>query len=189
VWVDSISNQKQEQCTPIICASELGCNLFILLLLLRRFGPFSGHGHPVAGISRQLSFYEVRVSAPSPALNQEGRCLSLFVPHLAQKLSGMDGPTCSLAAAGTAFQFSGAHKFPTRRKTPSTTWRYQRGRLRRFKLICVPKPHHVLHLTLRLLMSYTYIYIYIYIYMEHLFLMFLDHTQRRSTVGRTPLDE
>ena len=42
--------------------------------------------------------------------------------------------------------------------------------------------HHFLHvsrirvksLTLRLLMSY--IYIYIYIYMEHLFLMFLDHT-------------
>ena len=44
-------------------------------------------------------------------------------------------------------------------------------------------------LTLRLLMSYIYIYIYIYIYMEHLFLMFLDHTQRRTTVGRTPLDE
>jgi len=36
-------------------------------------------------------------------------------------------------------------------------------------------------LTLRLLVSY--------IYMEQLFLMFLDHTQRRSTVGRTPLDE
>jgi hypothetical protein len=36
-------------------------------------------------------------------------------------------------------------------------------------------------LTLRLLMSY--------LYMEHLFLMFLDHTQRRITVGRTPLDE
>ena len=44
-------------------------------------------------------------------------------------------------------------------------------------------------LTIRLLMSYIYIYIYIYIYMEHLFLMFLDHTQRRTTVGRTPLDE
>ena len=28
-----------------------------------------------------------------------------------------------------------------------------------------------------------------YTYMERLFLMFLDHTQRRSTVGRTPLDE
>ena len=49
--------------------------------------------------------------------------------------------------------------------------------------------HHFLHvsrirvksLTLRLLMSH--------IYMERLFLMFLDHTQRRSTVGRTPLDE
>ena len=32
-------------------------------------------------------------------------------------------------------------------------------------------------------------YIYIYIYMEHPFLMFLDHTQRRSKVGRTPLYE
>jgi hypothetical protein len=49
--------------------------------------------------------------------------------------------------------------------------------------------HHFLHvsrirvksLTLRLLMSYTY--------MEHPFLMFLDHTQRSTTVGRTPLDE
>ena len=39
----------------------------------------------------------------------------------------------------------------------------------------------IIPLTLRLLMSY--------IYMEHLFLMFLDHTQRRTTVGRTPLDE
>jgi len=39
----------------------------------------------------------------------------------------------------------------------------------------------VIVLTLRRLMSY--------IYMEHPFLMFLDHTQRRSTVGRTPLDE
>ena len=48
-------------------------------------------------------------------------------------------------------------------------------------------------LTLRRLMScvyiYIYIYIYIYTYMEHPFLMFLDHTQRRTTVGRTPLDE
>ena len=28
-----------------------------------------------------------------------------------------------------------------------------------------------------------------YIYMEHLFLMFLDHTRRRTTVGRIPVDE
>ena len=49
--------------------------------------------------------------------------------------------------------------------------------------------HHFLHvsrirvklLTFRRLMSY--------IYMEHPFLMFLDHTQRRNTVGRAPLDE
>ena len=56
-------------------------------------------------------------------------------------------------------------------------------------LLALLGAHHFLHvsrirvklLTLRLLMSY--------IYMEYLFLMFLDHTQRRSTVGRTPLDE
>jgi len=56
-------------------------------------------------------------------------------------------------------------------------------------LLAILGAHHFLHvrrirvklLTLRVLMSY--------IYMEHLFLMFLDHTQRRSTVGRTPLDE
>jgi hypothetical protein len=37
-------------------------------------------------------------------------------------------------------------------------------------------------------MSYIYIYIYIYIYGVHNF-KFLDHTRRRSTVDRTPLDE
>jgi len=60
-------------------------------------------------------------------------------------------------------------------------------------LLALLGAHHFLHvsrirvksLTIKLLMSY----IYKYIYMEHLFLMFLDHTQRRSTVGRTPLDE
>jgi hypothetical protein len=36
---------------------------------------------------------------------------------------------------------------------------------------------------------YIYVYIYICIYMECIFLMFLDRTQRRTTVGRTPLDE
>ena len=56
-------------------------------------------------------------------------------------------------------------------------------------LLALLGAHHFLHvsrirvksLTLRLLMSC--------IYTEHLFLMFLDHTQRRSTAGRTPLDE
>ena len=59
-------------------------------------------------------------------------------------------------------------------------------------LLALLGDHHFLHvsrirvklLTFRLLMSYIYMY-----YMEHPFLMFLDHTQRRSTVGRTPLDE
>ena len=56
-------------------------------------------------------------------------------------------------------------------------------------LLALLGAHHFLHvsrirvklLTFKLLMSY--------IYMGHPFLMFLDHTQRRSTVGRTPLDE
>ena len=56
-------------------------------------------------------------------------------------------------------------------------------------LLALLRAHHFLHvsrirvklLTFRRLMSY--------IYMENPFLMFLDHTQRRSTVGRTPLDE
>ena len=42
-------------------------------------------------------------------------------------------------------------------------------------------PLYCISLTLRLLRSY--------IYMEHLFFMFLDHTQRRTTICRTPLDE
>ena len=72
------------------------------------------------------------------------------------------------------------------------TWIYFNPLNPELNLICyllALLAHHFLHvsrirvksLTLRLLMSYTY--------MEHLFLMFLDHTQRRSTVGRTPLDE
>ena len=56
-------------------------------------------------------------------------------------------------------------------------------------LLALLGAHHFLHvrrirvktLTIKLLMSY--------IYMQHPFLMFLDHTQRRTTVGRTPLDE
>ena len=56
-------------------------------------------------------------------------------------------------------------------------------------LLALLGAHNFLHvsrirvklLNFRLLISY--------IYMEHPFLMFLDHTQRRSTVGRTPLDE
>ena len=58
-----------------------------------------------------------------------------------------------------------------------------------FLAYCLSYSAFFCFLTLRRLMSYIYIYIYIYIYMEHPFLMFLDHTQRRSTVGRTPLDE
>ena len=50
-----------------------------------------------------------------------------------------------------------------------------------FRMSRIIKKNVTTILTLRLLMSY--------IYMEHPFLMFLDHTRRRTTVGRTPLDE
>ena len=36
--------------------------LLLLLLLLWRFGPFSGHDLPIAGVSTHLSFYEVRMT-------------------------------------------------------------------------------------------------------------------------------
>ena len=49
--------------------------------------------------------------------------------------------------------------------------------------------HHFLHVSRIRVKSLTLRLLMLYIYMEHLFLMFLDHTQRRSTVGRTPLDE
>jgi len=49
--------------------------------------------------------------------------------------------------------------------------------------------HHFLHVSRIRVKSLTLRLLVFYIYMEHLFLMFLDHTQRRTTVGRTPVDE
>ena len=49
--------------------------------------------------------------------------------------------------------------------------------------------HHFLHVSRMRVKSLTLRQLMSYIYMEHLFLMFLDHTRRRTTVGRTPLDE
>ena len=54
-------------------------------------------------------------------------------------------------------------------------------------LLALLLAHHFLHVS-RIRVKSLMSYIYIYIYMEHLFLMFLDHTQRRTTVGRTPLE-
>jgi len=57
-------------------------------------------------------------------------------------------------------------------------------------LLALLGAHHFLHVSrIRVKLLTFKRLIYIYIYMEHPFLMFLDHTQRRSTVGRTPLDE
>ena len=49
--------------------------------------------------------------------------------------------------------------------------------------------HHFLHVCRIRVKSLTFRRLMSYMYMEHPFLMFLDHTQRRSTVGRTSLDE
>ena len=58
-----------------------------------------------------------------------------------------------------------------------------------YYLLALLGAHHFLHVSrIRVKLS-TFRRLMSYIYMEHPFLMFLDHTQRRSTVGRTPLDE
>ena len=55
-------------------------------------------------------------------------------------------------------------------------------------LLALLGAHHFLHVSRMRVKSLTFRLLMSYIYMEHPFLMFLDHTQRRSTVGRTPLD-
>ena len=56
-------------------------------------------------------------------------------------------------------------------------------------LLALLGAHHFLHVSRVRVKLITFRRLMSYIYMEHPFLMFLDHTQRRSTVGRTPLDE
>ena len=56
-------------------------------------------------------------------------------------------------------------------------------------LLALLGAHHFLHVSRIRIKSLTLRLLMLYIYMEHLFLMFLDHTQRRTTVGRTPPDE
>jgi len=56
-------------------------------------------------------------------------------------------------------------------------------------LLALLGAHHFLRVSRIRVKSLTLRLLMLYIYMEHLFLMFLDHTRRRTTVGRTPLDE
>jgi len=56
-------------------------------------------------------------------------------------------------------------------------------------LLALLGAHHFLHVSRIRVKSLILRLLMFYIYMEHLFLMFLDHTQRRTTAGRTPLDE
>ena len=56
-------------------------------------------------------------------------------------------------------------------------------------LLALLGAHHFLHVSRIRVKSLTFRRLMSYIYMQHPFLMFLDHTWRRSTVGRTPLDE
>ena len=55
-------------------------------------------------------------------------------------------------------------------------------------LLALLGAHNFLHVSRIRVKSLTFRRLTSYIYMEHPFLMFLDHT-RRTTVGRTPLDE
>ena len=141
-------------------------------------------------------FYRVRLLASRPTPNLEGR-VSFFVWVITLDPSGMGSPTSSICY----YQ----HSYRDHMKTQAMPLRQRRdtcGGLLHLVGINPLNPelnpicyllallaHHFLHVsrirvkssTIRLLMSY--------IYIERLFLMFLDHTQRRSTVGRTPLDE
>ena len=56
-------------------------------------------------------------------------------------------------------------------------------------LLALLGARHFLHVSRIRVKLLTFRRLMLHIYMEHPFLMFLDHTQRRSTVGRTPLDE
>ena len=56
-------------------------------------------------------------------------------------------------------------------------------------LLALLGAHHFLHVSRMRVKLLTFSLLMSYIYMEHPFLMFLVHTRRRSTVGRTPLDE
>ena len=47
--------------------------LAVLVVVLWHFGPFSGHGFPVAGVSWQSSTFEVRMSVPRPTPNLEAQ--------------------------------------------------------------------------------------------------------------------
>jgi len=65
---------------------------------------FGAIDSPIAGVSRQIRFYVLRISAPSltPVLDGQG----VFVQHLAQNLSALGGPT----AAGTVPYLVSHHK-------------------------------------------------------------------------------
>jgi hypothetical protein len=48
-----------------------------LLILSRRFGQLLGHILSVAGVSTQLSFYDMRILTPRPTPNMDGQGVSL----------------------------------------------------------------------------------------------------------------
>jgi hypothetical protein len=62
------------------------------------FSPFLGRGLPTAKVSRQLSSYKVKMTAPQTPNWKV--TVFLFFWHLAQNLSYMHVPTSSYAAAG-----------------------------------------------------------------------------------------
>ena len=73
--------------------------------IIWRFGPFSGHSLPAAGVYRLLSLYQARMSAPRQTQRGEPvYVVSLFVRHNAQIPSGSED------AANRSSDFTGAYK-------------------------------------------------------------------------------
>ena len=105
-----------------LCVRPLLILFFLFLLHLWRYGSFSGHGLPVARVSRQLGFYDVRMSARRLTPNLKGQRVCLC--PASRSKSVRHGWLYRPAWLSTFLVHARSH---TRLNRPSTRWRHQRG--------------------------------------------------------------
>jgi len=84
----------------------------LLPFLLWHRCPFLGYDLPAAGVSRQVSFHGMWMTAPSPTPPPWRTRFSLLVMHLTKNLSRMGSHISSKAATSMAFKFNGAFNIP-----------------------------------------------------------------------------
>ena len=154
------------------------------LFLVWRFGPCSGHGLPLLGVSIQLKFYEIGLSLLLPTSSSPGGPMGCFlVWFLTTKLPGMGDPASSYATANIALCVIETHRLD-----------------HRFIAVIISKYMPNWSWVANIAWIYIYIYIYIYIplcrcgptrLMASSLLRLLGHTQRHTTVCGTlvPTDQ